>query len=229
MKYIIKDNKVEYLDLRFYKFNDDYYPSVTTILSCYPKDITYYDWLKNMGQNADIIRNKAAEVGSNVHKAIELLLKGDQLSFDNYTIEEWSLINKAHEFFTKYKFTDIITEFNVVKPKLGYGGTIDFIGTYNGKRYMIDFKTSNYMSETMFMQLEAYRSLVDESIDYITVLHLKSNTRTDKDFQGNGWRLEFPDKNIDYNRLFFITKELFDHKCKSIKPILTSYKLKLGL
>jgi hypothetical protein len=227
MKYIIKDNKIEYLDNRFYHMDGEYYPSVTTILSCYPKDYHFEEWLKNMGRNADLIKDQAATIGSNVHKAIEMFLNGQEITHDAYTIEEWELICKAFDFFDRHKFTDIKTEHNVIRPDLGYGGTIDFIGTYNGVRYMIDFKTSNYMSETMFMQLTAYNRMLNQPCEKIAVLHLRSNTRTEKDFQGRGYKLEFPDQ--DYNRLFDITHELFKHKHRDLKPKLINYKLKLKL
>ncbi len=221
-KYVIKDNKVEYQDSRFYVLNGEYYPSVTTILSCYPKEYFFFEWLKNNGANSEIIRDKAAEVGSNVHKAIEEFLKGQELNFEHYTIDEWALINKAFDFFSRYKFTNIETEFNLVRPDLGYGGTIDFIGTLDGVRYMIDFKTSNYMSDAMFMQLEAYNAMLEKPCDKIAVLHLKANTRTEKDFQGMGWKLEFPNPDTDFKELFKITQKLFAHVNKGIKPILTN-------
>ena len=67
-----KDSKqINILDQRFYMRNEEYYPSVSNILNMFPKDQYYYSWLKEVGNNADIIVAKASLEGRQVHKAIE--------------------------------------------------------------------------------------------------------------------------------------------------------------
>jgi hypothetical protein len=231
----ITDNKIEYADNRFYKLNENtYIPSVTTVLSVYPKDYFFYEWLKNNGQNSDIIRDNAAESGSKVHHALETLLKGNQITHEGYSLEEWEMVNKGVEFFTRYKFTKIQTEQNFVTDKCGWAGTVDFIGEYNGELWMIDFKTSNYLSETHYLQLLAYKqlaSVMGVKIDRMGVLHLKASTRTEKDWQGKGWQLsEVTDKMENELRpVWEATLKIFQHKQKSIIPNIKSFKTKLKL
>ena len=59
----------------------------------------------------------------------------------------------------------IFSEETIVSEKLGYAGTIDWLGTYKNKTFLFDFKTSSSMHETMKLQLSAYRKLLKEERD----------------------------------------------------------------
>ena len=67
--------QVNFLDNRFYKRNNEYYPSVTSILSYFPKGKFFENWLKDVGHNADFIARKSAEEGTQTHSLIEKYLK----------------------------------------------------------------------------------------------------------------------------------------------------------
>ena len=64
--------------------NGKYYPSITYVLSCYPKGKHFQDWLKKVGFSADWIVKKAAEEGTQVHEMIEDYLNGKELNFFIY-------------------------------------------------------------------------------------------------------------------------------------------------
>ncbi len=53
----IEGNQITFEDARFYYLNGNFYPSVTTILSAYPRDAHFYKWLKEVGNDADTIRD----------------------------------------------------------------------------------------------------------------------------------------------------------------------------
>ena len=73
-------------DSRFYQRKEGiFYPSVTTVLSYYPKDKFFETWLKEVGSNADVIMRRAGEEGTQVHTAIEAYLKGEEVNWLN----EW--------------------------------------------------------------------------------------------------------------------------------------------
>ena len=59
------------LDARFYYAEGNFYPSVTTILEAYPKDAAYFKWIKEVGSDADVIRDEAGRRGSVVHELTE--------------------------------------------------------------------------------------------------------------------------------------------------------------
>ena len=68
-------------DSRYYRRNGNYYPSVTHVLSSYPKGKYFEDWLKKVGYSAEWIVKKAAEEGTLVHEMIEDWLNGKEITF----------------------------------------------------------------------------------------------------------------------------------------------------
>ncbi len=68
-------------DGRYYQRNGEYYPSVTYVLSYYPKGKFFEDWLKKVGYASEYIVKKAGEEGTLVHEMIEDYLNGKELNF----------------------------------------------------------------------------------------------------------------------------------------------------
>ena len=68
-------------DSRYYRRNGKYYPSITYVLSYYPKGKHFQDWLKKVGYSADWIVKKAGEEGTLVHEMCEDYLNGKELNF----------------------------------------------------------------------------------------------------------------------------------------------------
>ena len=96
--------QVNFLDSRFYKRNEHYYPSVTSILQYFPKGKFFENWLKDVGHNADIIVRKSADEGTQTHSLIERYLIGEQLNWlDDYgnatcSLNVWQMLLKFVEF-----------------------------------------------------------------------------------------------------------------------------------
>ena len=212
--------RVTFADERFYHFDGKFYPSVTWVLhSGMPVDEFLIDWYKNMGANADIIARKAADEGSLTHWAIEhftagdtveLPAPGDKIHAGTEVMEApfivWRMFVKYVDFYQKVNPIIEAIELRLASEKVGAGGTLDNISTINGQRWLIDYKTSNYTSEKMFVQLVAYKRMYEEKtgkkIDRVGILHLKAKTRGEdkkgKSIQGKGWRLLEPSKPIEY-------------------------------
>ena len=70
-------------DSRYYRRNANYYPSVTYVLSMYPKGKFFEDWLKKVGYASEYIVKKAAEEGTQTHEMIEEYLEGKEMNFMN--------------------------------------------------------------------------------------------------------------------------------------------------
>ena len=109
-----KLKRLDFLDQRFYVHTDEfgnesYFPSCTEILSIYPKGHGFESWLKDVGNNASQIADRAAATGSKVHHAAELLHAGQELKWldDNgvatYSLQEWEMILKYADFWNKIK------------------------------------------------------------------------------------------------------------------------------
>src|SRR3990167_2516645 len=127
MKLIEKPEVIEFLDERFYKDGENFYPSVTTILDVYPKGFGFNQWLKDVGQNAGEVLKRAGDQGSKIHDGINQLLLGKKLEWEGYTWTEWQMINRFSEFWARYKLKLIETEISLCNARLGYGGTVDLI------------------------------------------------------------------------------------------------------
>lgn len=154
---------------RYYTRGKSKYPSVTTILNYYPKGQGFYNWLMNMGTDANIIRDTAANKGTTTHKAVENYLNKIEQTIDDNT-------TKCLEQFKNWmKDKDIKilgTEKFVINDEIGYAGTIDLILTINDIPYIIDIKTGKSIYTTHLLQLSAYKHTGYEKYKTAT-LHLK--------------------------------------------------------
>jgi hypothetical protein len=236
----VTKDRIEFLDSRFYRHvNGDFYPSVTTILDAYPKNAAFYEWLKRMGNDADEIRDEAGRKGSRVHDVCEeydnemlcsiLGQKGEPI----YRQIEWAMFERYVEFRKRIGFTLIANEVHYVSPTLGFAGTLDRVFEWQGKRILVDIKTSNALHNHYWLQLAAYchlwQDLNPAPIDEIAILWLNSKTRTEgigKSIQGAGWKLYQPEKSIDhYWGLFQSVHAIWKAESGDTKPRNTSYQL----
>ena len=227
-------------DSRYYRRNGLYYPSITYVLSYYPKGKFFEDWLKKVGYSADWIVRKAGEEGTQVHEMIEDYLNGEELNFlssnDNplYNPDVWQMFLKFVEWWDKYKPTLIETEVHLFSDKLKVAGTCDLICEIDGELWLIDFKTSNHIQTTYELQTAVYTQCYEEcygkKINNQGILWLKSSKRKaakDK-MQGKGWEIVIPkrtqEENID---IFKTVKKLFDLENPNHNPIFTEFKTKV--
>jgi hypothetical protein len=211
-------NKITIPDEHFYQSSKsgNWLPSVTMLLDAYPKGANYILWLKNVGMNASQILKEAGEIGSNVHAAIDQYVKTGQLNYlsddgkELFKWEEWELVCKAMEFFTIHKPEIITHEFSFACDELGYGGTIDMICKINGETWLIDYKSSNGVYESHYLQIAAYKKawgLLNPQypIQKCGLLHLKASTRKEiKDsIQGRGWKTEQSENTFENDFEYF--------------------------
>ena len=166
-------------------------PRVTEILSAMVhKDGLMY-WANALGfkgiRYKDAL-NKAANIGTIAHTAIEKFLKEKYETNDNIP------------------FLGFLSWYNVITQDIGlpieliysehrivckwFGGTLDALMKIGDKIYLVDFKTSNHITFTYFLQLAAYRFMLKilENIDIDGVIVLQ----LDKDEPGfNEYLLDF--------------------------------------
>lgn len=235
----ISKNRIEFLDNRFYATpNGGFVPSVTTILEAYPKDAGYFKWIKEVGADADTIRDEAGRRGSTVHELTELYDSGHVVSiltdmgFPKFKMSEWSMFERYVEFTTQFNPTIDMMEAHMVSEKLGYAGTLDRVIQLDGKTILLDIKTSNQIYPSYWLQLAAYNELLKEAgvqVDSYGILWLNAKTRsTGKNgaIQGHGWQLVTKD-NLDAELVLFnTTKTLWEALNEDIKPKQLSYQIK---
>lgn len=143
-------------------------PSVTTIMR--PLSQSLY-----RGVDESVL-NKAAARGTAVHNAIE-----------NYTLFGLSDIEPMYKGYLDayvswckdYSPQPIATECKVYHKILRYAGTSDLLAIIDGKRILVDYKTSATVNKMLTgIQVEAYSKAYeshDFPIDGKAILHLKNN------------------------------------------------------
>ena len=177
-------------DSRFYRRNSNYYPSVTYVLSYYPKGKFFEDWLKKVGYASEYIVKKAAEEGTQVHEMIEEYLNGAELKFldktghPQYKPDVWQMFLRFVEFWETHKPKLIETEVHLFSDELKVAGTCDMVCEINDELWVIDFKTSNQIQTTYELQTavytQCYKECYGKEAQRNGILWLKSSKRGPK-------------------------------------------------
>lgn len=246
-------NVVTTNDLRFYPYELEdnttaYLPSVTTILDkAAPKNEMLIKWFKDMPSAEQAIHvQKAAEEGSNVHNALEQYVLGHDVnlfctneytgeSYQCYSMKEWEMVGRGVEALNMLKKLYPRMKIHLVEQKLasaqlGYAGTCDLVVKVGREHWLIDYKTSNSLSDTMCQQTIAYTDLLKDilniNIKRRFILWLKANTRkyNEKNMSGKGWSLvEHTDDELD-RELWSTYLKIFNHKfLTSTKPNIKTF------
>ena len=224
-------------DSRYYRRNDNYYPSITYILSYYPKGKFFEDWLKKVGYSADWIVKKAGEEGTQTHELIESYLKGEEQCFlnpkgyPNHSPDEWQMFLRFVEWWETYNPTLLETEVHLFSDNLKVAGTCDLVCEIDGELWIIDFKTSNHLQTTYDLQTavygECYKECFGKTPDHYGILWLKSSKRRfNKDkMTGKGWEMyeskRTQEENLD---IFKTVKKLFDLENPNPSPLIDEFK-----
>ena len=235
---ISKDHKqITLPDSRFYQRNGEYYPSVTHVLSCYPKGVHFEDWLKKVGYASEYIVKKAAEEGTQVHNLCEDYLNGKECSFLNqygnpaYPPNVWQMFLNFVDFWETHKPILIETEVHLFSDELKVAGTCDLICEIDGKIWLLDVKTSNMMHNTYPLQTAIYGHCYKEcygvDVDNYGILWLKSTKRrlNKEKMSGKGWEVVLPERTQEENiEIFRMVKRLFDIENPQEAPTFTEFK-----
>lgn len=173
----------------------EYVPGVTTILhDTLPTPVALRKWIGDVGnEQADKKMNDAAERGTAIHDACEVLLRGEDLylnqPFLNHKGGQYSFTNSdkkcivgfvdwCNEFKPEIKSTDDI-EFTVAS-KHGFAGTLDIFCYINDEPWIIDIKTSTGIYDSHKLQVIAYQQALYEMRGIkanVGILHLNYRTK----------------------------------------------------
>jgi genome maintenance exonuclease 1 len=236
--------QVNFLDTRFYKKGEKYYPSVTSVLQYFPKNKFFENWLKDVGHNSDIIVRKAANEGTQVHEAIEDYLLGKEITWLNeyneakYSMDVWKNILKFDEFWKQVKPTLIESEIHLFSDEAKIAGTCDLVLEVDGEIWILDIKTSNSLHTSQDLQIAAYAKMWNETFEEKVVragiLWLKSSKRgpdkSGKKIQGKGWEVYESSRSIEENWDFFQKiLDLYHLENPDAKPAFESFPLSVKL
>ena len=117
--------------------------------------------------------DRAADRGTAVHKATELLDKYGTAEIDEDIapyLQAYIAFRKEH----KCEWQKI--EYATHHPENLYAGTLDRVGTIDGKLVVLDIKTSSTIQKPLYTaQLNLYRKMLPDPIEQLVILHLKKD------------------------------------------------------
>jgi hypothetical protein len=231
VEYSADNKQINVLDNRFYRRNDKYYASVTSILNYFPKNQFFHSWLKDVGHNSDIIANKAAGEGTQVHNAVEAFLNGEEINWldeygsAKYNLDVWRMILRFADFWNTHKPELIATEYHLFSDEHEYAGTADLVIRFMDNLWLLDLKTSNSLHTSYDLQLAAYATAWNEThnekVTHTGILWVKANTRGEGKggrIQGKGWELKMVSDIENNFKMFKNIQEIYKMENPDHKP-----------
>lgn len=163
----------------FYEYEGENYLRTTSILGHWvPPRLKNYI-AKNTANAADKKLTSAGNIGSAIHKQIEMSIDPQHLNES-----EMKLYENAKQAFIKFKsevdYQPIAYELTLVSKDLGIAGTMDLVCMYEGKLTLIDWK-SGYVGESARWQTSAYKYIFEENFNeeiQVVVVKLDKNNGT---------------------------------------------------
>jgi CRISPR/Cas system-associated exonuclease Cas4 (RecB family) len=179
----------EFENCHYYFVDGDYYPGVTSILD--EAAPTGYGlkqfFLNHTAADAEEIRSESASFGSEMHRLYEELLNGVELDLKARDLKSVKHLISFKEWYKEFKPHDFKTEMMVYSKKYKYAGTLDFVGTHMGKRWLVDFKTSSGIHFNHEIQLVAYKrayeEMTGETIDHMGILRTGTKHKAGYEFK----------------------------------------------
>ena len=162
-------------------------PGSTTVVGLINKPYLL-EWANKLGKDGidlNTYMNKTREDGKLVHSILESYVGKKEVDLSSYKDED---IDKAEKLFfgnflpwaKENNFIPIFSEKEFVSEKYKFGGIIDAYGEIDGKKVLIDFKTSKQIYGEHLIQLISYWELLEENgvqVDKAIIINLKRETQ----------------------------------------------------
>lgn len=147
------------------------YPSVTTIIHeilIHPGPLLA--WSNSLGykrKSYNTVMDESSAKGTCIHDLMYAHMKNiNEIKTHiplKYAQDVHYILYEARKYFIEHGMspdTTLDAELTMIDTSLGYAGTLDWIGTKDGKLTLVDYKTSKAARESMFIQLAAYDMLL---------------------------------------------------------------------
>jgi ATP-dependent exoDNAse (exonuclease V) beta subunit len=174
------------------------YPSVTEIIHSQPTP--WLDkWKAKYGEERCERKLKLAnQIGTEFHRCVEEIMTGKTPEPKIFKPRVSGMLKSFKTWFDSVQVAPYANEMKVYSRKYRYQGTFDMLGEIDGKLYIVDYKSSSQIQESMGMQLAAYGYAYAEMTNVLTPVGKIVLVKKDK-----------PDFRL-MTKDFEITKKLFD-------------------
>lgn len=166
-------------------------PGVTTILGVLNKP-ALVKWANNLGLqgiDSSAYVDETAKIGTLAHEMVQEYLGGPEWDRTAYNPGQIDLAENAVLSFYEWErqnvdsFETIFIEEQFVSERFRFGGTVDFFGKFNGRKWLVDFKTCKALYPEHVFQTAAYwRLLLDAGHDIDGVRILRIGRSEDEGF-----------------------------------------------
>lgn len=168
---------------RYYDKKGNLLPGVTTIVSDWgEKGGTIMNWAWRMDLDGIDIYDYMHEmkaIGKLAHSIITDGLAKRETDYTRYSQEQIDAAQNSalsyYEWKKGHKIEPLVIETSFVSDKWGYGGTIDIYGVIEKNFELIDLKTGSGVYPSHFVQIAAYRELLQENgykVDRCRILNI---------------------------------------------------------
>lgn len=179
------------------------YPSVTTVLGVLRK-IGLENWYKvNTIKFINDEMKRSKEIGTQIHKAIEMLINGEEVKFETDYNEEVMNVLRGYMLFKKenpsIKMT--LSELRLTSTRYSFNGTMDVLSEIDGIPIIGDFKSGKAKDKEKPDIYDEYKYQVSA---YCYLYNEVNNTNIDR-----AYILSMAKDKIAYN-LEFLNKETIE-------------------
>ena len=184
---LLNKAKIDYGYETTYEYEGKPVPRVTLILSkCIHSDGLMY-WANSLGfkhRSYTKTLADAANIGTQTHNGIDKYLEDNNFKMPLEATQEAKFAFKSYvKWFEDTKLlvnsiSCIFHEKKIVCP--WFGGTLDGLYNFDGRIFLVDYKTSNHVTYKYFLQLAAYRYILRTmygiNIDGVIILQLSKTS-----------------------------------------------------
>jgi hypothetical protein len=139
------------------------------------KDLNVEDLLVKSALEHDRIRNSAADHGTDIHRRIAAYV-GDK--YPHIALND-PIVTTFRAWQDEVQFVPIASKKLVLSREHGYAGTVDLIGTLNGRLAVLDIKTGRGVYPEYKLQLAAYAMARGEMTGHIPEVCMNLHVRSD--------------------------------------------------
>lgn len=181
---VAKDNDIE-VTSNSYIVDGQEYVRVTRVLDVIAKPYFYRWYAKHGWEWCNNYRDDRAAFGTRVHKEIEHFLEDGEVWVDNEEMFDCLQVF-ASEFYGVHELKDFELEMHLFNQEFGYAGTCDYVGEFDGKKMVLDWKTSKRVYDNYPLQiaayLYAYEQMSGEELDGGGIVCVRANGIVSKYF-----------------------------------------------
>ena len=144
-------------------------PGTTTITGQLnkPQLILWANKLGLEGIDSSRYVDESAKIGTLAHAMIQADLQKTGIDKRAYSAEQIDLAENSilswYEYKKNHSIEPLVCEIPMVSEKMKYGGTVDCYCMLDGVPTLLDFKTGKAVYDEYFVQLAAYKNILEEA------------------------------------------------------------------